>query len=184
AVLEGGYSVQTALPYVNMGLIMAMAGIDYSNLREPDYVPERMRENPANLEYIEKMVRRQLQVFRQREEQIAKNRKTRERFHHIHKQIFYDTDYIHEDQSIQLRLCPECPGFRLIESTAQHRNGYYYRVYCVSIPANACASCQAEGHSCYTDMSGNDRYDLVYLQDRVNDNYRSIDIKKDMEMVL
>ena len=184
AVLEGGYSVQTALPYVNMGLIMAMAGIDYSNLREPDYVPERMRENPSNLEYIDKMVKRQLQVFRQREEQIANNRKTRERFHHIHKQIFYDTDYIHEDQSVQLRLCPECPGFRLIESTAQHRNGYYYRVYCVSIPANACASCQAEGHSCYTDMSSNDRYDLVYLQDRANDDYRSIDIKKDVEMVL
>ena len=34
AVLEGGYSVETALPYVNSrgGILMAMAGIDYSNL--------------------------------------------------------------------------------------------------------------------------------------------------------
>lgn len=102
----------------------------------------------------------------------------------MHKHIFYDTDYIHEDQSIQLRLCQECPGFRLITSSAQHPNGYNYRVYCVSIPANACASCQSEARSCYTDMSSNDRYDLIYLQDRIDDEYRSIDTKKDLEMVL
>ena len=29
--------METALPYVNMGIIMAMAGLDYSNLYEPDY---------------------------------------------------------------------------------------------------------------------------------------------------
>ena len=33
AVLEGGYSVETALPYVNLGIIMAMAGIPRLNLR-------------------------------------------------------------------------------------------------------------------------------------------------------
>src|SRR5512139_2407418 len=43
AVLEGGYSVETALPYINMGIIMAMAGIDFSNLREPDYGPSGLK---------------------------------------------------------------------------------------------------------------------------------------------
>ena len=47
AVLEGGYSVETALPYINMGIIMAMAGIDFSNLREPDYDPAEFREPPG-----------------------------------------------------------------------------------------------------------------------------------------
>ena len=46
AVLEGGYSVETALP-CHMGLIMAMAGIDYSNLREPDYNPSRFKGIPV-----------------------------------------------------------------------------------------------------------------------------------------
>ncbi|MGS0764603.1 histone deacetylase family protein [Syntrophomonas curvata] len=184
AVLEGGYSVETALPYVNMGLIMAMAGIDFTNLREPDYVPERMKEPPGNLEYIQKMVKQQLAAFRRREEVIARNRGTKERFQSIHKQIFYDTDYIHEEQSIKLRLCSDCAGFRLIESTAQHRNGRYYRVYCISIPINACPACHAEARSCYGDLSGNDRYDFVYLQDRINDEYRSIDNNKDLEKVL
>ena len=30
AVLEGGYSIESALPYVNTGIILAMAGMDYS----------------------------------------------------------------------------------------------------------------------------------------------------------
>jgi acetoin utilization deacetylase AcuC-like enzyme len=36
AVLEGGYSVESALPYVNTGIILAMAGLDYSKVVEPD----------------------------------------------------------------------------------------------------------------------------------------------------
>lgn len=32
AVLEGGYSIESALPYINTGIILAMAGMDYSNV--------------------------------------------------------------------------------------------------------------------------------------------------------
>ncbi|MEZ4550930.1 MAG: hypothetical protein R2874_10750 [Desulfobacterales bacterium] len=32
AVLEGGYSIEGALPY-GIGIIRAMAGVDYSNVR-------------------------------------------------------------------------------------------------------------------------------------------------------
>ena len=35
AVLEGGYAVEDALPYVNLGIIMAMAGLDTSCVKEP-----------------------------------------------------------------------------------------------------------------------------------------------------
>ena len=45
--MEGGYSIETALPYVNMGIIMAMAGLDYSNLYEPDYNEEYSRKIPS-----------------------------------------------------------------------------------------------------------------------------------------
>ncbi len=36
AVLEGGYSVEGALPYTNLGIIAAMAGYDISCIREPE----------------------------------------------------------------------------------------------------------------------------------------------------
>jgi len=41
AILEGGYSVEGALPYTNLGIIAAMAGFDLSAIREPEnYLPE------------------------------------------------------------------------------------------------------------------------------------------------
>jgi len=41
AVLEGGYSVEAALPYTNLGIIAAMAGLDLSYIREPkNYLAE------------------------------------------------------------------------------------------------------------------------------------------------
>ena len=36
AVLEGGYSVEQALPYTNLAIICGLAGIDLSNIREPE----------------------------------------------------------------------------------------------------------------------------------------------------
>ncbi len=36
AVLEGGYSIEMALPYTNLAIIAAMAGLDTSNIREPE----------------------------------------------------------------------------------------------------------------------------------------------------
>lgn len=51
AVLEGGYSVESALPYTNLGIIAAMAGMDISCIREPlNYLPElKYRKKEAAL---------------------------------------------------------------------------------------------------------------------------------------
>ncbi|MEN6349248.1 MAG: histone deacetylase [Syntrophomonas sp.] len=184
AVLEGGYSVETALPYINMGLIMAMAGIDYSNLKEPDYNPTRFKESPRNMDDIKKMVDKQWSVFMNREEIIAENRKKNDNFYRYYKSIFYDTEYIHEEQQNMLRNCPHCPGFRTIESRAQHRTGELFQVYCITIPANACEKCRQQAQSSYDDMKNNYHFDLVYLQDRVKDEFRSLDLKRGVEKVL
>ncbi|NLB51884.1 MAG: histone deacetylase [Syntrophomonadaceae bacterium] len=184
AVLEGGYSVETALPYVNMGIIMAMAGIDYGNLREPDYKPERFKESPQNMEEIKGIVKTQLNAFKNRGEIVARNRAKNMDFEVIHKNIFYDTDYISEDQTERLRLCKNCGGFRVIHSSAQHRNAKYYEVYCISVPGYCCDSCHQEGISMYNQMKNKSSYDFIYLQDRIDDQYRSFDISKETETVL
>ncbi|MDD3269107.1 MAG: histone deacetylase [Syntrophomonadaceae bacterium] len=184
AVLEGGYSVETALPYINMGLIMAMAGIDYSNLREPDYVPDRYKESPRNMEYIKSMVEKQWMVYKNREELIARNKQQGGEFHRYAKSIFYDTEYIHEEQNNLIRICPNCAGYRKIDSRAQHRNGENYRVYCISIPANACPQCHEQARQAYLDLRDNHHFELLYLQDRINDEFRSRDLLRDIEKVL
>ena len=53
AVLEGGYSIERALPYVNVGIILAMAGLDYSYVQEPDYDPDKIRQSPEISNFIE-----------------------------------------------------------------------------------------------------------------------------------
>lgn len=184
AVLEGGYSAETALPYINMGIIMAMAGIDYSNLREPDYFAGKFRETDANMERLKKTVDIQLNNFARREEVVARNRSKNDEFHAYYKRIFYDTDYISEDQSNQLRMCPDCAGYRIIDSTAHLSNGQVSRVFCISLPRYACLKCQEEARAAYNRMINNHLYDVIYLQDRVKDEYRSLNKQSGKETVI
>ncbi|NLO22591.1 MAG: histone deacetylase [Syntrophomonadaceae bacterium] len=184
AVLEGGYSVESALPYINMGIIMAMAGIDYSNLKEPDYSPSRLKEPAGNMERIYQIVDTQLKTFRRRKEVIEKNRRSGEMFKTSHESIFYDTDYISESQRNELRLCPTCGGFRIINSSARHPNGKNYNIACIQLPIYACRSCQEQARDAYTTMNSSDTYDLVYLQDRVKDEYRTTSTRTGEERVL
>jgi acetoin utilization deacetylase AcuC-like enzyme len=44
-VLEGGYSVEGGLPYTNLGIIAAMAGLDISSIREPETFQERFHRS-------------------------------------------------------------------------------------------------------------------------------------------
>lgn len=184
AVLEGGYSVETALPYINMGIIMAMAGIDFSNLREPDYDPARFKESPNNMKYIKSMVERQLGAFQMREAVVERNRRQGKEFEVINRSIFYDTDYIHESQRLDLRICKDCCGFRKISSSADQRNGRHYSVFCISIPAACCRACTEQARSSYEDMKNKNNYDYIYLQDRVKDEFRAYDTASRQETVL
>ncbi|MCK5914940.1 MAG: histone deacetylase, partial [Deltaproteobacteria bacterium] len=55
AVLEGGYSIQSVLPYVNLAVLMAMAGLDYSHVIEPDYDREKLRQSAQIDDYLKKL---------------------------------------------------------------------------------------------------------------------------------
>ncbi len=185
AVLEGGYSVETALPYVNLGIIMAMAGIDYSNLREPDYSPARLGKKSGSQDYFNQIVNTQLANFRGRE---AKIRNYRERFPHdyaYNQQIYYDTDGISEQQTVRLRMCPDCSGYRTIQSSAHHPGWDNYDVFCITVPMYSCPKCQEEGQRIYDEMVGKSGpFDYIYLQDRAHDVYRSMNTGRKTETVL
>lgn len=58
AVLEGGYSVDTALPYTNLGIIAALAGLDGSGIREPRIYSKGFERSydPSALEETRRMV--------------------------------------------------------------------------------------------------------------------------------
>lgn len=184
AVLEGGYSVETALPYINMGIVMAMAGIDFSNLREPDYAPSRFTESESNMEYIRSLVEHQLGNFRNREAVVEENLKQSGEFFSTTRSIFYDTEYLREEQRLDVKICHDCCGYRKIASSCTQGSGSHYSVFCVSLPAACCPSCTARALSDYDEMKKKKSYDYIYLQDRVKDEYRSFKITSSEEAVV
>ena len=57
AVLEGGYAVENALPYVNVGIVMAMAGLDTSCVKEPNYDRDYRPQPDDITRFIELLVK-------------------------------------------------------------------------------------------------------------------------------
>ena len=165
AVLEGGYSIEGALPYVNVGIILAMAGVDYSRVKEPDYNPESIRQTQSVTEAIEKIGEVTLSIWQQRENikdqlmgKATPQRRTRN--------IYYDTDGIQESQSEQIQICTDCAGALRIDSTSDRGT----HILAVHIPHKACNKCKEIGYRWY-DTAESGQFDMIFLQDRTEDTY-------------
>jgi acetoin utilization deacetylase AcuC-like enzyme len=165
AVLEGGYSIEGALPYVNVGIILAMAGVDYSKVKEPNYHPESIRQTQSVTDAIEKVGEVTLSIWHQREnikDQLmgkpTPQRRTRN--------IYYDTDGIQESQSEQIQICSDCAGTLRIDSASDRG----MHILAVQIPRKACSKCKDIGYRWY-DTADIDPFDMIFLQDRTEDTY-------------
>jgi acetoin utilization deacetylase AcuC-like enzyme len=166
AVLEGGYAIEGALPYVNTGIILAMAGLDYSHLKEPDYDPDKFRQTGETDRWVEKVCENVLKLWRHREalkEQIRANPDCHKRS----RNIFYDTDNIHEHQEEAVTLCDDCAGALKIDTGVRGR----HHILAIHIPVNACAKCRDQGVRWYESADPAD-YDQIHLQNRTEDSYR------------
>ncbi len=164
-VLEGGYSIEGALPYVNVGLILALAGVDYSRVREPVYDPDRIRQPATVTARIAETCAEVMALWKQRErfrDRAAEAGSLIE----LDRSLFYDTDNIFEQQKETVRVCPECGGAWKIDSNADQRR----RILAVHIPRNACGACQQIGREWF-DRARVAQYDKVFLQDRTQDKF-------------
>jgi acetoin utilization deacetylase AcuC-like enzyme len=165
AVLEGGYSIEGALPYINVGIIMALAGMDYSQVREPDYHPEKIKQSTDTTRYIQKLVNEVLD-YRSKAPQLIEKHGNGEEFAERERSIFYDTSNILEAQKEKIRVCSDCSGLLGIDS----RTDSGYHIYAVHVPRKACKNCRELGYQWFD--SGDVReYDCIFLQDRTRDEY-------------
>ena len=165
AVLEGGYSIEGALPYVNTGIILALAGMDTSHVKEPDYNPDRIRQSPEVTGYIQQLGEKILKLWSARKEMQAKIQ-SEEEFHERSRNIYYDTDGIQETQQETVRTC-DCSGGALrIDSRASTGR----QVLAVHIPGNACNTCIQAGYDWF-ESGKSSGFDALYLQDRTVDSY-------------
>ena len=166
-VLEGGYSIEGALPYVNLGIILAMAGIDYSEVKEPAYDPENIRQTPQVTQVIEKTGELVLSLWKQRKTKREKIIQSKD-FDETRRNVFYDTDGIHESQQEKIRICKNCSGTYKIDSTSDRGP----HIMAIHIPRKACKECKGLGYKWY-DMANKASFDIVFLQDRTEDKYMS-----------
>jgi acetoin utilization deacetylase AcuC-like enzyme len=163
AVLEGGYSIESALPYVNVGIIMAMAGLDYSFVREPDYNPREIEQSSEISRYIEDEVSQIYELWKNRHSQKAEMVRDA-KYARRSRSIYYDTDGINEEQEETVRICDDCGGMLTIDSKASTGN----RIFAVIVPGQSCPACRENGEKAF-ESAETGRYDYVYFQDRDRD---------------
>lgn len=165
SVLEGGYSIEGALPYTNLGLILAMAGLDTSHVKEPGYNPANFIQPAEMNQYIDKLCTQALSLFQQRNS--LKKKYEQQETVVERKQIFYDTTGFQVGETRVYHLCKECPGYTEIiaEGLNQHIHGF-------TLPFNCCTKCQNRARDSYakTDIESDT---LTILQDRVTDIFET-----------
>ena len=165
AVLEGGYSIEGALPYVNTGIILALAGMDTSHVTEPDYDPDSIRQSPEVSSYIAQLGDKVLDLWAARKT-VQAQVQNEKAMHERSRSIFYDTDGIQENQQETVRAC-DCSGGALrIDSSASTGR----HILAVHIPQNACEDCIQAGYEWF-ESGKSAAFDAVHLQDRPMDSY-------------
>lgn len=165
-VLEGGYSIEGALPYVNIGIILALAGMDYSHVIEPGYDPVKLKQTDSITETIKQTCDTVKANWAAREA-IGQRMRGNQKFAERRRNIFYDTEGINETQHEALRLCPECSGALKIDSTSDKGS----HLLAIHVPRKACNNCRDLGRQWF-DASETRDYDMICLQDRIDDTYQ------------
>ena len=135
AVLEGGYSVQEALPYVNTGIILSMAGLDYSRVIEPNYVEQHQSANVTR--YIDDLILKWKDQWARRGE-IARDELIGHKDSWVRDySVYYDESGVQEERRETVRLYPDKIGWHSIESYGNYEPYAKQSVYAMFIPWQA-----------------------------------------------
>lgn len=163
AVLEGGYSIEGALPYVNLAIFLALAGEDYSNVIEPQK-PHRPATNFASFKtYLHDLKEQHRKVKPNWTIRTEKNLPSG-KWAFIPHSVYYDTEGFQEMRRDLVRICEHCGGTVLIESQhADTRENFAL----IRIPYQACPECRQAGYDLWEDQIG--RKASVLLQNQAED---------------
>ena len=168
AVLEGGYSIESALPYVNVGIILAMAGMDYSKVIEPD-IDKCPAEPIAVKRAIKSLINEQQGMWAKREKIRREAVFKAGDFWKRTRNIFYDESGINEQQTETVRLCPRCTGYFIIVTEA-YGSGYDCKsAFVAIISREACSHCQREAVDAVHKAKKLGKYQYYFVQNKYED---------------
>ena len=169
-VLEGGYSIESALPYINVGLLLALAGLDYSKVQEPQGFRDRDKQSKAITSQVSRVCDEVGNLWETRAEVDLQEIFGSSGFFQRQRQIYYDTDNIYESQQEHIRLCPDCSGWRMIYTSSTKARE---PVAIVLTPWRCCPRCQAEARQQYEDVSEDSTFAQAIWQDPATSSYLS-----------
>ena len=173
AVLEGGYSVEAALPYVNTGIILAMAELDYSNVIEPDQTDLRKQADKCNAR-VDELIRQIDDLWTNRQklssEALAKCGETWSR----RKNIYYDEEGISEEQIETAHYCRRCRGYLTIRTAADNTRFGSQNAFIVIVDENNCSSCRQKAYDEALKEKMTGKWQYVFVQNKSNGNVESI----------
>lgn len=135
SVLEGGYSIRTALPYVNLAICLALADLPYAEVHEPDYNEAKLQESPKVMEYIKRLGPAVLDTYFS-PKPMPYEGKRQGQWWVRERDIYYDTDGLHEHRLEKTKLCANCPGVTWIETRSVRGSGVFKL-----LPHKPCNSC-------------------------------------------
>ncbi len=149
AVLEGGYSVQEALPYVNLGIILSMAGLDYSRVIEPSFDFNRYKESKVVMDQIDDIIYKWKLQWANRERIQRETLASIGDFWRERRNVYYDESGIREERDETIRLYPNEPGRLGWHSVLSSGRGGPYgpqSVYTMFLPWQRDKACKREAY--------------------------------------
>lgn len=166
AVLEGGYSIESALPYVNTGIILAMAGMDYSKVVEPDLLGLRPQDERCN-KRVDQLIAEVGDLYFDRErtskELLAKCGNTWQRSKHI----YYDEDGIREEQVESVHYCERkaCRGYFTLQTAAEGTRFGDQSAFITCLTREICPHCRQKAYDVALAEKKRGRWQYVLVQD-------------------
>lgn len=173
AVLEGGYSVEAALPYVNTGIILAMAGVDYSHVVEPDQSLLQPQDPRCN-KRVDELIDLQGQMWSNREQLRAAALSKCGPVWARDKSIYYDEEGIREHQEETAHYCDNCSGYLTIETEAQNTRFGDQDAYIVCLNRDTCSHCRSVAMDQALEAKRSGRWDYVLVQDKAHSRVEQI----------
>ncbi|MDR1546099.1 MAG: histone deacetylase [Deltaproteobacteria bacterium] len=149
AVLEGGYAIQGALPFTNMGIVMAMAGLDWRRVKEPLPPGGRPATRPETLEHVKRLAE-SIHARRRRPRPEQTGSTLKDGWWRRERRIFCDThpttkefagrwpSCLNENRREAVKDCPDCAGLMTIETSSEvFRGGRFLK-----LPRRPCGRCR------------------------------------------
>ncbi len=166
AVLEGGYSIESALPYVNTGIILAMAGMDYSKVVEPDLSMLRVQDKRCN-QRVDQLIEQVGEIYFNRAKTQKQLLDKCGGIWQRRKGIYYDEEGIREQQLETVHYC-SCGGYFTIQTAAEGTRFGDQSAFIACLPRYACAKCRQQAHDEALREKKSGRWQYVFVQNIID----------------